>query len=156
MFLALKEMTGWFRAGACIAALFAVHPLRAESVAWVTERKDVLSGVFFMATLLAYLGYARRPSSAARYAWVIVFFALGLMSKPMLVTLPLVLLLLDYWPLERMKIAGWHVPEPLAKGVVDGEPRPSLGAHDVPAGRPLAHWCWKKSRSSCCRPVRAG
>ena len=84
-----------------MAAVFAVHPLRAESVAWVTERKDVLSGLFFMLTLAAYAGYARRPSSVARYALVILLFALGLMSKSMLITLPLLLLLLDYWPLRR-------------------------------------------------------
>ena len=73
-----------------------------ESVAWVAERKDVLSGLFFMLTLGAYVGYARRPFSLVRYLTVAVLFALGLMAKPMLVTLPFVLLLLDYWPLGRM------------------------------------------------------
>ena len=87
---------------AAVAALFALHPLRAESVAWVTERKDVLSGVFFGLALWAYAGYAGHRFSLARYAAVAVFFALGLMAKPMLVTLPLVLLLLDYWPLGRL------------------------------------------------------
>ena len=82
--------------------MFAVHPLRVESVAWVTERKDVLSGLFFMLTLGAYLGYVRRPFSLVRYLAVVALFALGLMAKPMLVTLPFVLLLLDYWPLGRM------------------------------------------------------
>jgi tetratricopeptide (TPR) repeat protein len=72
-------------------------------VAWIAERKDVLSGVFFMLTLLAYAGYAMRPFSWWRYLSVIVFFALGLMAKPMLVTLPCVLLLLDYWPLKRLR-----------------------------------------------------
>ena len=85
-----------------MAAIFAIHPLRVESVAWVAERKDVLSGLFFMLTLLAYLGYVRRPFSLVRYLAVMALFALGLMAKPMLVTLPFVLLLLDYWPLGRM------------------------------------------------------
>ena len=74
-----------------------------ESVAWIAERKDVLSGVFFMATILAYVRYVRKPSSIVRYALVVILFALGLMSKGMLVTLPFVLLLLDYWPLGRLK-----------------------------------------------------
>src|SRR6266436_6158059 len=88
-----------------VAAVFAVHPLRVESVAWVSERKDVLSGVFFMLTLWAYARYVRssRPSSG-RYLIALVFFALGLMCKPTLVTLPFVLLLLDYWPLRRFAL----------------------------------------------------
>jgi len=97
----LWRMTGDFWPAAFTAAVFAVHPLRAESVAWVAERKDVLSGLFFMLTLAAYGGYAGRPFSLARYALVTTLFALGLLAKPMLVTLPFVLLLLDYWPLRR-------------------------------------------------------
>ena len=93
-------------ARAFVAAVFAIHPLRAESVAWVSERKDVLSGLFFMLTLWAYAGYVRKPFSRLRYLGVAVFFALGLMAKPMLVTLPFVLLLLDYWPLGRFRAAG--------------------------------------------------
>ncbi len=85
-----------------MAALFAIHPLRVESVAWIAERKDVLSGVFFMLTLLAYADYARRPG-VLRYLWVVLAYVLGLMAKPMLVTVPLVLLLLDYWPLGRLR-----------------------------------------------------
>jgi protein O-mannosyl-transferase len=100
--LALQQMTKRLWPSLFAAALFAVHPLRVESVAWITERKDVLSGVFFMLTLMAYVAYARRPFSLVRYALALVLFALGLMAKPMLVTLPLVLLLLDYWPLRRM------------------------------------------------------
>ena len=89
-------------ASAFVAALFAIHPLRVESVAWVAERKDVLSGVFFMLTLWAYARYARSDRfSLGRYTTVLVLFALGLMCKPTLVTLPFVLLLLDYWPLCR-------------------------------------------------------
>ena len=95
-----------------VAALFALHPVNVESVAWVTERKDVLCGLFFMLTLWAYLGYVRHPFSWARYALLLLLFALGLMAKPMLVTLPFVLLLLDYWPLERM--AGRADQRPLS------------------------------------------
>ena len=85
-----------------VAAIFAIHPLRAESVAWVSERKDLLSGLFFTLTLLAYAGYVRCPFSVWRYALVLVAFALGLLAKSMLVTVPLVLLLLDFWPLGRL------------------------------------------------------
>ncbi len=89
-------------ASAFVAALFAIHPLHVESVAWVAERKDVLSGVFFMLALLAYARYVcGERHSPFRYLTVVIFFALGLMCKPTLVTLPFVLLLLDYWPLAR-------------------------------------------------------
>jgi Flp pilus assembly protein TadD len=90
---------------AFVAAVFAIHPLRVESVAWVTERKDVLSGLFFVLTLGAYVRYTRNSFSPVRYLTVIVLFALGLLSKPSLVTLPFLLLLLDYWPLARMQPA---------------------------------------------------
>jgi tetratricopeptide (TPR) repeat protein len=101
LFLMLCQMTGRLWPSALAAALFAVHPLRVESVAWVTERKDVLSGLFFMLTLAAYVDYVRHRPSLLRYLAVTAFFAMGLMAKPMLVTLPAVLLLLDYWPLGR-------------------------------------------------------
>ena len=95
-----REGSLW--ASAFVAALFAIHPLRVESVAWVAERKDVLSGAFFSLTLLAYVRYARsKVFSFSRYTTVLVLFALGLMCKPTLVTMPFVLLLLDYWPLRR-------------------------------------------------------
>jgi protein O-mannosyl-transferase len=103
LFLVLRRMTGLLWRSAFVAAVFAIHPLRVESVAWVAERKDVLSGVFFMLTIGAYMRYARCPGSPARYGLVVLLFALGLMSKPMLVTLPFVLLLLDYWPLNRWR-----------------------------------------------------
>jgi Tfp pilus assembly protein PilF len=103
LFLVLRQMTGAFWRSAFVAAVFAIHPLRVESVAWVSERKDVLSGLFFMLTIAAYVRYARLPWSPARYGLVVLLFAMGLMCKPMLVTLPLVLLLLDYWPLRRME-----------------------------------------------------
>ncbi len=136
LFLVLRQMTslrpdkgvgatasqaGALWRSALVAAVFAIHPLRVESVAWVAERKDVLSGLFFMLTLWAYTRYAQRRSSVGRrvssagsnslaldprlwtldYGLVLLFFALGLLSKPMVVTLPFVLLLLDYWPLNR-------------------------------------------------------
>ena len=102
LFLVLWRMTGFLWRSAFVAAVFAVHPLRAESVAWVAERKDVLSGLFFMLTIGAYVRYVRRPASLVRYGAVVLLFALGLLSKNMLVTLPFVLLLLDYWPLDRV------------------------------------------------------
>ena len=102
LFLALRQMTGAVWRSAFVAAVFAIHPLRVESVAWVAERKDVLSGLFFMLTVGAYAHYARLPWSLRRYGLVMVLFAMGLMCKPMLVTLPVVLLLLDYWPLRRV------------------------------------------------------
>jgi tetratricopeptide (TPR) repeat protein len=101
LFLVLRQMTGATWRSAFVAAVFAIHPLRAESVAWVSERKDVLSAVFFMLTIGAYARYVRLPS-LRRYAVVALVFALGVMSKPMLVTGPVVLLLLDYWPLCRV------------------------------------------------------
>lgn len=100
LFGLLHRMTGALFRSAFVAALFALHPLHVESVAWVAERKDVLSTLFFLLTIRAYLAYVRRPRPS-RYALVLVLFALGLMAKPMLVTLPFVLLLLDYWPLGR-------------------------------------------------------
>jgi tetratricopeptide (TPR) repeat protein len=103
LFLVLREMTGALWRSAFVAAVFAIHPLRVESVAWVAERKDVLSGLFFMLTIGAYVRYARRAWSPSRYGLVMLLFALGLMCKPMLVTLPVMLLLLDYWPLQRVE-----------------------------------------------------
>ncbi len=100
LFLVLQQMTGAIWQSAFVAALFAIHPLHVESVTWISERKDVLSAVFFMLTLGAYVRYVRSPS-IGRYLTMSILFALGLMSKPMLVTVPLVLLLLDYWPLQR-------------------------------------------------------
>jgi tetratricopeptide (TPR) repeat protein len=102
LFLALRNLTGDLWPSLFVAAIFAVHPLRVESVAWVSERKDVLSGVFFMLTLWSYARYARgNAPSSFWYVTVVVLFAFGLMCKQTLVTLPFVLLLLDYWPLGR-------------------------------------------------------
>ncbi len=96
LFLVLRRMTGATWRAAFVAAVFAIHPLRAESVVWIEERKDVLSGVFFMLTLAAYVHYTRKPS-IGRYVAMSILFAAGLLSKPMLVTTPVILLLLDYW-----------------------------------------------------------
>jgi Flp pilus assembly protein TadD len=104
LFLVLNRMTRALWRSAFVAALFAIHPMGVESVAWIAERKDVLSGVFFMLTLWAYAGYARNPKSWMHYGAALIFAALGLMSKSMLVTLPFVLLLLDYWPLKRFAV----------------------------------------------------
>jgi protein O-mannosyl-transferase len=123
LFLLLRSMTGAFWRSAIVAALFAWHPLRVESVAWISERKDVLSGFFFMLTLWSYSKYAScrakaepgaepvngsppnaglsSPSSNSWYYTTLAFFVMGLLSKPMLVTVPMVMLLLDYWPLKR-------------------------------------------------------
>jgi tetratricopeptide (TPR) repeat protein len=101
LFWVLQQMTGALWPSAMVAALFAVHPLNVESVAWVAERKNVLSTLFWLLTMWAYVIYARR-AGWRRYLLVAGLFVLGLMSKPMLVTLPCVLLLLDYWPLGRL------------------------------------------------------
>ncbi len=101
LFFFLREATGHLWPGAFVAALFAIHPLHVESVAWVSERKDVLSGLCFTLTLMAYCSYSQRTFSMMRYFLVALLFALGLLAKPMLVTLPILLLLLDYWPLGR-------------------------------------------------------
>ena len=110
LFLVLQHMTGFPLRSAFVAALFAIHPQHVESVAWVAERKDLLSGFFFTLTLGAYVRYVRSsPRSLARYSLVVLFFTLGLLSKPMLVTLPCILLLLDFWPLRRMtSVTGKH------------------------------------------------
>jgi Flp pilus assembly protein TadD len=100
LFLVLRAMTGRTWESAFVAAIFAIHPMRVESIAWVAERKDVLSGVFFMLTLGSYFYYTRKPS-IWRYVTMSIFIACGLMSKATFVTVPIVLLLLDYWPLAR-------------------------------------------------------
>jgi tetratricopeptide (TPR) repeat protein len=105
LFLVLRSLTGSLWQSAFAAALFAIHPLRAESVAWISERKDVLSGLFFMLTLGAYTRWVRHPS-AGRCLLTLLLFIAGLMSKPMLVTLPCVMLLLDFWPLNRFESDG--------------------------------------------------
>jgi len=103
LFLILFRMTGAIWQSAFVAVVFALHPLNVESVAWVAERKNVLSNFFLLLTIWAYIRYAEKPTTK-RYSLVFLLFAFGLMSKSMLVTLPFVLLLLDYWPLERFKL----------------------------------------------------
>ena len=147
LFLALLRMTAARWPSAAVAALFALHPLHVESVAWIAERKDVLSAVCWMLTLLAYVRYARQPA-LGRYLLVFAALALGLMSKPMLVTLPLVLLLLDYWPLRRFgglsgnglffgpkaALAGGLGTEDMGRQSTGG-PSPRPGARVAIAGR---------------------
>ncbi len=113
----LHRLTGSLWRSALCAALFAWHPLHVESVSWVSERKDVLSGFFFLCTLGSYLGYVERRRAAAagagwRYGRTLLLFLCGLMAKPMLVTLPGVLLLVDFWPLRRVGFGGAAVPAP--------------------------------------------
>ena len=118
VFLFLRSLTGAFWRSALVAALFGLHPLHVESVAWVAERKDVLSTCFGLLSLIFYARYGRKRLAVENrdvkargvpaprpldYLLALIFFALGLMSKPMLVTWPFVMLLLDYWPLERFK-----------------------------------------------------
>ena len=116
---------------ALVAALFALHPLHVESVTWVAERKDVLSTLFLLLTMLAYARYVQQPKvqspkSKVAYHWRWCGLPAGLMSKPMLVTLPFVLLLLDYWPLNRLQspecgMRNWGSPgPPLRRGVGPG------------------------------------
>lgn len=102
LFLVLERMTGAMWKSAMVAALFALHPVHVESVAWISERKDVLSTLFWLLTMAAYLWYVKRPK-VGRYGAVAVMLGLGLMAKPMLVTLPFALLLLDFWPLDRVE-----------------------------------------------------
>jgi protein O-mannosyl-transferase len=103
LFLVLKRMSGELWPSAGVAAVFALHPLNVESVAWIASRKNVLSNFFWMLTLWAYVRYAEKPR-LLRYLVVLLLFALGLLAKPMLVTLPFVLLLLDLWPLARFRL----------------------------------------------------
>jgi len=100
LFLLLNKMTGSFYRSFFVAALFGLHPMHVESVAWISARKDVLSAFFWLLTIWAYFSYAKHPG-IKRYVLVVLIYILGLMSKPMVVTLPFVLLLLDYWPLQR-------------------------------------------------------
>jgi len=119
LFHLLHRMTGDLWPSGVVAALFAIHPLHVESVAWISERKDVLSTFFWVLTLLSYIRYLERPSRI-RYAWMFACFMLGLTAKPMLVTLPFCLLLLDFWPLGRTRYArapsatihADHLPSP--------------------------------------------
>jgi len=127
LFLVLKQMTGALWQSAFVTVLFAIHPLHVESVAWIAERKDVLSAVFFMVTLAAYARHVQAPS-LVRYLLVALLFACGLMSKPMLVTLPFVLLLLDYWPLRRLEGQKSEVGSRLPRLITEKIPLFALSA----------------------------
>ena len=105
LFLILQWFTGATWRSGMVAGLFAVHPINVESVAWVAERKTLLSMLFLLLAMTAYGWYVRKPN-IGRYATIMVLFAAGLMSKPMVITLPFILLLLDYWPLGRMRVTG--------------------------------------------------
>jgi len=122
LFWVLLLATGYLGRSFMVAALFALHPINVESVAWMAERKTLLSTFFFLLALGAYRWYARKPGFV-RYAFVALLFILGLMSKPQIITLPCVLLLWDYWPLQRMD-TPWR--EPAAAGPPSKFPRKSL------------------------------
>jgi tetratricopeptide (TPR) repeat protein len=122
LFYVLSLSTGRAWPSLFVAGLFALHPTHVESVAWVAERKDVLSTLLWLLTMWAYVGYARR-GGPTRYAAVIVLFAIGLLAKPMLVTLPFVLILFDYWPLDRIRATR--------------EPNPARGVRAAPMTRIL-------------------
>lgn len=142
LLLFLARATGRLAPSFLVALLFAVHPQRVESVAWASERKDLLAGLFFGLTLLAYERWVRAPSRA-RYAWIVVVLALGLLSKPMLVSVPLVLLALDLWPLGRVGKV------PLARLLVEKLPLAALAAASA------ALTLLAQSRGGAVQPVEA-
>jgi hypothetical protein len=132
LFLVLHRISGALWRSAFVAAVFAIHPLRVESVAWISERKDVLSGLLFMLVIAAYVRFTRRTTTGRFLAspayWLALFlFTLGLMAKPMLVTLPFILLLLDWWPLGR-----WRDQAPSGEGTPAFRPLASLLLEKVP------------------------
>jgi protein O-mannosyl-transferase len=115
LYFVFKQMTGEQWKCGFMAAVFALHPLHVESVAWISERKDVLTAFFWLLAMWSYFRYSKRPCLAT-YAWVFIFFLLGLLSKPMIITLPFVLMLMDYWPLDRFDnqaIAGFNIRKKL-------------------------------------------
>lgn len=122
LFIFLRTVTGAMWQSAFVAALFSLHPLHVESVAWITERKDVISAFFWMLSMLGYAYYLRRPGFAG-YMLMLISLALGLMAKPMLVTLPFVFLLFDYWPLGRLKFPDKNSEEKTINGSTPVEKR---------------------------------
>ena len=132
---------------ALVAALFALHPLHVESVAWASERKDTLSTFFGLLSLIAYVGYTEAPS-IKRYAWVAITLALGLLAKPMLVTWPFVMLLLDYWPLERF--SGEHTRPRVS---FSAPRRKSPSVRGVPASGALGGGAERSTRGACAPQV---
>ncbi len=131
LFLAMNRMTGALWKSLFVAALFAFHPLRVEPVAWIAERKDVIATFFWMLTLFAYAAYAARPGKI-RYGLVLLPFGFGLMAKPTLVTLPFVLLLLDWWPLRRVRPEPALVEVQAAGPPYAGASLPRLVAEKLP------------------------
>ena len=153
LLLLLNQMTGRLWRSAAVAALFAWHPLHVESVAWASERKDVLSTLFWLLTMMAYVKYARErgngnPRRWIHYSLALVCFVLGLMSKPMVVTLPFVLLLIDFWPLGRC----FKFQDSGFKSDTD-RPRESLAALLLEKA-PFFFWRWARASSptGCNRP----
>jgi protein O-mannosyl-transferase len=143
LFWVLERATGYAGRSAVVAALFAVHPINVEAVAWITERKTLLSMLFFLLALGTYRWYSHRPG-IARYALVALWFALGLMAKPQIITLPFVLLLWDYWPLRRLALR----PSPFAlrqNGSVDvpGEQREANNAERPSGEERTANSGWR-------------
>ncbi|MBI4556482.1 MAG: tetratricopeptide repeat protein [Candidatus Hydrogenedentes bacterium] len=136
LFFILNRATGQLWPSAIVAALFAWHPLHVEPVAWISSRKDVLSTFFLFATLGAYIRYVRQPSRK-NYLLVALLFGLGLMAKPMLITLPVLLLLLDYWPLMRLTVTGDTSASRRLSGLV-WEKLPLFGLAAVSSG--LTYW----------------
>ncbi|UCF42749.1 MAG: tetratricopeptide repeat protein [Planctomycetota bacterium] len=134
LFGVLKRITGALWASGFVAAAFALHPLHVESVAWISERKDVLGTLFWLLTMAAYVRYVRRPG-LSRYLLTVLCFALGLMAKPMLVTLPFVLLLLDYWPLGRLQ---------LEQATKDAEPQGGKSANISSQWQAFRRLVWEK------------
>jgi len=118
LFLFLKKVTGAFWLSLFTAAIFGVHPLRVESIAWAAERKDVLSTFFWILSLICYVRYTQRRNFA-RYILLFFVFCIGLTAKPMLVTLPFVLLLLDYWPLRRLSVKADKHSMSLSSAIVE-------------------------------------
>ncbi len=130
LFWVLQQATGYIGRSWMVAALFALHPINVESVVWIAERKNLLSMFFLLLTLIAYRWYAHEPRDS-RYVVVAVLFAMGLMSKPQVITLPFVLLLWDYWPLQRFSFA-------------DDEPPVPMGAEPAIPRKPLSYLIWEK------------
>jgi tetratricopeptide (TPR) repeat protein len=137
LFLLLWRATGLTWPSLIVSALFALHPINVESVAWVAERKNVLSMTFFLLALHAYDLYAR-TGKRSLYAWVAILFAVGLMAKPQIVTLPFVLLLWDYWPLQRLAVSHISGSQAHAESAV------ATGSSASPAARSLSFLVWEK------------
>jgi tetratricopeptide (TPR) repeat protein len=141
VFHVFRRLTDRRWESAFVAAMFAIHPLHVESVAWVVERKDVLSTMFWLLTMAGYLRYTRHPRPS-RYLLALSAFALGLMAKPMLVTLPGVLLLLDYWPLSRLTTRAWLEKIPMVVLAVVFGVVTLVAQHDAGAVMPLGRISW--------------